>query len=559
MFEVRIQHPGLRAFRLVKGETKRDAELKAEAQMAIWNQRWARHLSAEKARAEKLGRWLHREEGREQAIALSTEAASQIARVESLLKTCLIRGKFVDWEWLKDKTPFAEPEVDHPKPKSPPAEPQPSEFALPFSILDKIIPPLKARKLERGEAAYQTAHSSWKATSSAVEDENRKETERTKRLVKEREDRKKQYMAKQSEQHSAVEENRAAFLAENPVAVESFFSDVLTLSEYPDTFPEEARLQYQRDTGTLMVDYELPNMTALPAIKEVKYIAARNALQEVPVSDTWLRKAYDDVLYQIALRTLHELFIHDESEALQGIVFNGWVSSIDKATGAETHACIMSIHVQRQEFLEIRLDQVEPKACFRKLKGVASSKLTELTPIRPVMSLSRDDERFVDPYAVLDGVDDRTNLASMDWLDFENLIREVFEKEFSKNGGAVKITQASRDGGVDAIAFDPDPIRGGKIVIQAKRYTNVVGVAAVRDLYGTVHNEGATKGILVTTSTYGPDAYEFAKGKPLTLLSGSELLYLLGQHGHKSKIDLAAAKIEHKESQRQVTESRAKP
>jgi len=34
----------------------------------------------------------------------------------------------------------------------------------------------------------------------------------------------------------------------------------------------------------------------------------------------------------------------------------------------------------------------------------------------------------------------------------------------------VKVTQASRDRGVDAIAFDPDPIRGGKFVIQAKRY-----------------------------------------------------------------------------------------
>ncbi|HEY1464738.1 MAG TPA: restriction endonuclease, partial [Terriglobales bacterium] len=94
----------------------------------------------------------------------------------------------------------------------------------------------------------------------------------------------------------------------------------------------------------------------------------------------------------------------------------------------------------------------------------------------------------------------------------------------------------------DAIAFDPDPIRGGKIVIQAKRYTNPVGVSAVRDLFGTVHNEGATKGILVTTSDYGPDAYEFAKGKPLTLLSGSELLYLLEKHGHRAKIDLAEAK-----------------
>src|SRR5207248_8338262 len=136
------------------------------------------------------------------------------------------------------------------------------------------------------------------------------------------------------------------------------------------------------------------------------------------------------------------------------------------------------------------------------------------------------------------------NLAAMDWLDFENLIRELFEKEFSQNGGEVKITQASRDGGVDAIAFDPDPIRGGKVVIQAKRYTNPVGVSAVRDLFGTVHNEGATKGILVTTSDYGADAHQFATGKPLTLLSGSHLLHMLQRHGYKAKIDLREARAQ---------------
>ena len=52
---------------------------------------------------------------------------------------------------------------------------------------------------------------------------------------------------------------------------------------------------------------------------------------------------------------------------------------------------------------------------------------------------------------------------------------------------------------MDAIAFDPDPIRGGKYVIQAKRYTRTVDVSAVRDLYGTVMHEGADRGILVTT------------------------------------------------------------
>ena len=95
---------------------------------------------------------------------------------------------------------------------------------------------------------------------------------------------------------------------------------------------------------------------------------------------------------------------------------------------------------------------------------------------------------------------------------------------------------------MDAIAFDTDPIRGGKIVIQAKRYTNLVPVSAVRDLYGTIMNEGAMKGILVATSEFGPDSYEFAKGKPMALIDGSNLLHLLRRHGHKAYIDLKEAK-----------------
>ena len=75
-----------------------------------------------------------------------------------------------------------------------------------------------------------------------------------------------------------------------------------------------------------------------------------------------------------------------------------------------------------------------------------------------------------------------------------------------------------------------------------KRSTNTVGVAAVRDLYGTVVNEGATKGILVSTVDYGPDAYQFAKDKPLTLMNGANLLHLLEKHGHHAKIDIREAK-----------------
>jgi restriction system protein len=293
---------------------------------------------------------------------------------------------------------------------------------------------------------------------------------------------------------------------------------VLGNSDYPDYFPQEYNIDYNPKNNLLIVDYQLPPIDQIPTVKEVKYIQSRDEFVKKHISKSQLNELYDSILYQIALRTIHELYEADNADALSSIVFNGYVRSTYPATGKETNACVLSVQANKDEFLEINLELVDPKSAFKKLKGVGSSKLHSLVPIAPILKIDRVDKRFVSSYDVL------------------------FEKAFSAAGGEVKVTRASRDGGVDAVIFDPDPLRGGKIVVQAKRYTNVVGVSAVRDLYGTVVNEGANKGILVTTADYGPDAYKFAKGKPLQLLNGGNLLHLLEQHGHKARIDLKEAK-----------------
>jgi len=283
-------------------------------------------------------------------------------------------------------------------------------------------------------------------------------------------------------------------------------------------------------------------MSDFPTLQEVRYVMSRDQFVEKHITQSQLRQLYDSVLYQIALRTMHELFSADEGNYLASIVFNGYVQSIDLATGHQISPCVISVQANKIEFMGIDLSNVDPRACFRRLKGISSANLHSLTPIPPILTFDRDDKRFVIPRAVVDTLDEGDNLAAMDWEDFEHLVRELFSEEFARPGGEVKVTRASRDGGIDAVAFDPDPIHGGKFVIQAKRYTNTVGVSAVRDLYGTVLNEGANKGILVTTSDYGSDAYDFARGKPLVLLNGSNLLHLLEKHGHKAHIDLAQAR-----------------
>ena len=342
---------------------------------------------------------------------------------------------------------------------------------------------------------------------------------------------------------AVIEELKVQYEAVQPKAIEDYCKIVLSASKYPNGFPQDCDLQYHPGTKILVVEYALPAPELVPRKKEVKYAKSTDKFELLFLSESERNRLYDEALYQICLRTLSELFEADAVNALGSVSFNGWVKSVDKATGKDTNVCILSVQVEKEALRARSLQNVDPKACFKALKGVGSSKLHSLTPVAPVLGISREDSRFVASHEVANLLNEGVNLAAMDWEDFEHLIRELFEQEFQQAGGEVKITQASRDAGVDAIAFDPDVIRGGKTVIQAKRYSNTVGVSAVRDLYGTVLNEGASKGILVTTSDYGPDSYEFAKGKPLVLLNGANLLNLLEKHGHKAKIDLKEAKI----------------
>ena len=59
-------------------------------------------------------------------------------------------------------------------------------------------------------------------------------------------------------------------------------------------------------------------------------------------------------------------------------------------------------------------------------------------------------------------------------------------------------------------------------------------------------NEGANRGILVTTSSFGPDSYDFAKDKPISLVDGPNLVAMLRKHGHRYRIDLEEARKQNK-------------
>ena len=146
------------------------------------------------------------------------------------------------------------------------------------------------------------------------------------------------------------------------------------------------------------------------------------------MSEAQFSKLYDTTIYKIVLRTIHELYESDQVNSLDAIIFNGWVSAINKATGKMLNSCIVSIDVKKSEFLEIDVAYIDPKTCFKKLKGISSSKLIGITAIQPVAQMNRYDKRFISSQDVIEKLNEGSNIAAMDWQEFEHLIREIFEK-----------------------------------------------------------------------------------------------------------------------------------
>jgi HJR/Mrr/RecB family endonuclease len=92
---------------------------------------------------------------------------------------------------------------------------------------------------------------------------------------------------------------------------------------------------------------------------------------------------------------------------------------------------------------------------------------------------------------------------------FEELVAELFDGF----GYSVELTARTRDGGRDVVALGRKDQIQTRYLIECKRPDpgNPVGVGLVRQLLGVVEDERATKGILVATTYFSPDARSFEK------------------------------------------------
>ncbi|MGH9426123.1 MAG: restriction endonuclease, partial [Terriglobia bacterium] len=474
-----IQRASLQAERAAERERARQFRQAARAEKSL-QQQTAMH--------EKEQKRLYLEVRAEEAETMNRQLEEQLADLESILAHTLRVDNYLNLDLLKQQL-----EIPKFHPGALATEtPAPSEanfLPVPPGFFNGLVPGAKQRyerALQEAEARYKIARRVHEANEAGrkrrlADARARHEAE----VQKARED--------VAEQNRELDRFKSDLGARKPNAVVNYFALVLERSSYPENFPQRAKVAYVPESKQLVIEYDLPVMDVVPEVRAYKYNKTRDVISETSRPATERRGLYSSLIAQVTLRTLHEVFEADRLQNVETVVFNGHVCSIDAATGKHVRPCVISVRTTRAVFEELQLGRVDPVACLlRALNASVSKKPEELLPVRPVLEFNMVDPRFIEEADVLSELDKRRNLMELTPSEFESLITNLFERM----GLETRQTQASRDGGVDCVAYDPRPIFGGKVVIQAKRYKNTVGVSAVRDLFGTLQNEGASKGIL---------------------------------------------------------------
>ncbi len=125
------------------------------------------------------------------------------------------------------------------------------------------------------------------------------------------------------------------------------------------------------------------------------------------------------------------------------------------------------------------------------------------------------------------------SIAELNPREFEHLVGEAYRRKGFK---VIENEGEGADGGVDLLLKR----KGKTYIVQCKHYKSKnVGVPIIREMYGLLMGSSYAEAIVIVTSgNFSKEAIAFAKGKPMELVPGNDLLGLIKEGQKNSSINL---------------------
>lgn len=319
--------------------------------------------------------------------SMNSQINDTFNELEGLLQSTIDVDDFVDLELLRKSeknTPFDKPELEAPlsKPDKPrlPLEPSYKAPEKPKGFFGK------KKKLEAATAiakqTYENAKANWEKDVTDLQSKYQAdansyvnaEKARIVKLAKEKE-----RFLQELKQYNKDLDQFISNLAYGAVdAIQEYVTMVVENSNYPDHFNVTHEFSFETTSAELSMKVAVPPPSCFPSIKSCKYVKASDEIKETPLSKTELKKRYCSAVYQVAIRSLHEIFEADRRGLIKTISLEVGTNDNDPATGISGFIPFVGTSAERETFVEFDLSSVVPHATLTHLGAAISKDPTSL-------------------------------------------------------------------------------------------------------------------------------------------------------------------------------------
>lgn len=331
---------------------------------------------------------------------MNTDLASDLADIDGLLAWTLGIDDFVDLESLKiskvEHPPFNPGGRDVPAPMvaEPNYAPEPvyQEPAAP-SGLSAVLGGKKRHQqaIVEAQSAFNDARGHWQRTMAAIHDSYTKqvaqreqfEARRMAELSAAKEKYKQECEQREAEASAHNAEvaklvNDLAFDVES--AIQDYVGIVLSNSIYPEVFPVEYDHAFNLASRELTLTVKIPEPSTIPSVKGYRYVKTKDEIASTDLPVREKKERYANAVWQVAVRSLHEVFEADRAGKVHSIALTVGVDTIDPATGRPTTVPLVIVAADRETFNSFDLAKVIPQATLQHLGAAISKSPFDLTP-----------------------------------------------------------------------------------------------------------------------------------------------------------------------------------
>ncbi len=127
------------------------------------------------------------------------------------------------------------------------------------------------------------------------------------------------------------------------------------------------KVEFDEESRYVVVELELPPLDTIPTVAGYKFVSGGNRVEPISLKKKEIAALYESILDQLVLRTVHEVIEGCYINTVAGMLLNGWVTSVNKATGNDSRKRLRSVVVDRATFEAIDLSRIDPASCIRHL------------------------------------------------------------------------------------------------------------------------------------------------------------------------------------------------